>query len=435
MSTAAPTKITPPAQGAKITIHDGKLTVPDNPIIPFIEGDGTGPDIWRASVRVMDAAIQKAYGGKRKIHWMEVYAGEKSYKLLNSWLPDETVTACRDYLVSIKGPLTTPIGGGIRSLNVALRQLLDLYVCLRPVRWFKGVPSPVKHPEKVDMVIFRENTEDIYAGIEFETGTEENKKFLDMFKQAFPKSYAKIRFPDSSGIGIKPVSKEGSERLIRSALEYAIKNKRKSLTLVHKGNIQKFTEGAFRNWGYQLAEREFGAQTYTWEQWERTKAAKGEKDANAEMDAAKKAGMLIVKDAIADIALQQVLTRSDEFDVIATLNLNGDYISDALAAQVGGIGIAPGGNINYKTGHAVFEATHGTAPKYANLDKVNPGSVILSGEMMLRYMGWFEAADALISAMDRTIAEKIVTYDFARLMDGAKEVSTSAFGDALIRNL
>jgi isocitrate dehydrogenase len=435
MSTAAPTKVTPPAQGAKITIHDGKLTVPDNPIIPFIEGDGTGPDIWRASVRVMDAAVQKAYGGKRKIHWMEVYAGEKSHKLLNSWLPDETVTACRDYLVSIKGPLTTPIGGGIRSLNVALRQLLDLYVCLRPVRWFKGVPSPVKHPEKVDMVIFRENTEDIYAGIEFETGTEENKKFLDMFRQAFPKSYAKIRFPDSSGIGIKPVSKEGSERLIRSALEYAIKNKRKSLTLVHKGNIQKFTEGAFRNWGYQLAEREFGAQTYTWEQWERTKAAKGEKDANSEMDAAKKAGRLIVKDAIADIALQQVLTRSDEFDVIATLNLNGDYISDALAAQVGGIGIAPGGNINYKTGHAVFEATHGTAPKYANLDKVNPGSVILSGEMMLRYMGWFEAADALISAMDKTIAEKIVTYDFARLMEGAQEVSTSAFGDALIRNL
>ncbi|HWW78881.1 MAG TPA: NADP-dependent isocitrate dehydrogenase [Steroidobacteraceae bacterium] len=435
MSTAAPTKVTPPAQGAKITIHDGKLTVPDNPIIPFIEGDGTGPDIWRASVRVMDAAVQKAYGGKRKIHWMEVYAGEKSYKLLNSWLPDETVTACRDYLVSIKGPLTTPIGGGIRSLNVALRQLLDLYVCLRPVRWFKGVPSPVKHPEKVDMVIFRENTEDIYAGIEFETGTEENRKFLDMFRQAFPKSYAKIRFPDSSGIGIKPVSKEGSERLIRSALEYAIKNKRKSLTLVHKGNIQKFTEGAFRNWGYQLAEREFGAQTYTWEQWERTKAAKGEKDANSEMDAAKKAGRLIVKDAIADIALQQVLTRSDEFDVIATLNLNGDYISDALAAQVGGIGIAPGGNINYKTGHAVFEATHGTAPKYANLDKVNPGSVILSGEMMLRYMGWFEAADALISAMDKTIAEKIVTYDFARLMEGAQEVSTSAFGDALIRNL
>jgi isocitrate dehydrogenase len=435
MSTAAPGKITPPAQGAKITIRDGKLVVPDNPIIPFIEGDGTGPDIWRASVRVMDAAVQKAYGGKRKIHWMEIYAGEKAHKLLNSWLPDETVEACREYLVSIKGPLTTPVGGGIRSLNVALRQLLDLYVCLRPVRWFKGVPSPVKHPEKVDMVIFRENTEDIYAGIEFEAGTEDNKKFLDLLKQAFPKAYAKIRFPDSSGIGIKPVSKEGSERLIRSAIEYAVKNKRKSLTLVHKGNIQKFTEGAFRNWGYQLAEAEFAAQTYTWEQWERTKAAKGEKDANAEMDAAKKAGRVIIKDAIADIALQQVLTRSDEFDVIATLNLNGDYISDALAAQVGGIGIAPGGNINYKTGHAVFEATHGTAPKYANLDKVNPGSVILSGEMMLRYMGWSEAADAIITAMDKAIGEKIVTYDFARLMEGAKEVSTSVFGDALIGHL
>ena len=435
MSTAAPMKVTPPPQGARITIRDGKLIVPANPIIPFIEGDGTGADIWRASVRVMDAAVQKAYGGKRKIHWMEVFAGEKSNKLFNSWLPDETVTACREYLVSIKGPLTTPVGGGIRSLNVALRQLLDLYVCLRPVRWFKGVPSPVKHPEKVDMVIFRENTEDIYVGIEFEAGTEDNKKFLDMFKQAFPKQYAKIRFPDTSGIGIKPVSKEGSERLIRSAIEYAVANKRKSLTLVHKGNIQKFTEGAFRNWGYQLAEREFSTTTYTWEQWERTKAAKGEKDANAEMDAAKKAGMVIVKDAIADIALQQVLTRSDEFDVIATLNLNGDYISDALAAQVGGIGIAPGGNINYKTGHAVFEATHGTAPKYANLDKVNPGSVILSGEMMFRYMGWLEAADALINAMDRTIGQKIVTYDFARLMEGAKEVSTSAFGDALIGNL
>jgi isocitrate dehydrogenase len=383
----------------------------------------------------MDAAVQKAYGGKRKIHWMEVFAGEKANKLFNSWLPDETVTACRDYLVSIKGPLTTPVGGGIRSLNVALRQLLDLYVCLRPVRWFKGVPSPVKRPDKVDMVIFRENTEDIYVGIEFEAGTEDNRKFLDLFKQSFPKQYAKIRFPDSSGIGIKPVSKEGSERLIRSAIEYAVANKRKSLTLVHKGNIQKFTEGAFRNWGYQLAEREFAASTYTWEQWERTKAAKGEKDANSEMDAAKKAGMVIVKDAIADIALQQVLTRSDEFDVIATLNLNGDYISDALAAQVGGIGIAPGGNINYKTGHAVFEATHGTAPKYADLDKVNPGSVILSGEMMFRYMGWVEAADALISAMDKTIGQKIVTYDFARLMEGAKEVSTSAFGDALISNL
>jgi len=435
MSTATTTKITAPVGGAKMTIANGRLVVPDNPIIPFIEGDGTGPDIWRASVRVMDAAVQKAYGGSRKIHWMEVYAGEKSNKLLHTWLPDETVTACRDYLVSIKGPLTTPIGGGIRSLNVALRQLLDLYVCLRPVRWFKGVPSPVKNPQKVDMVIFRENTEDIYVGIEFESGTEENKKFLDLFKQAFPKAYAKIRFPESSGIGIKPVSREGSERLIRSAIEYAIANKRKSVTLVHKGNIQKFTEGAFRNWGYQLAAREFAEQTYSWEQWEVTKAAKGEKSANAEMDAAKAGGRVLIKDAIADITLQQVLTRPDEFDIIATTNLNGDYISDALAAQVGGNGIAPGGNINYMTGHAIFEATHGTAPKYANLDKVNPGSVILSGEMMFRYMGWLEAADAIITAMDRTIGQKIVTYDFARLMEGATEVSTSAFGDALIRNL
>jgi isocitrate dehydrogenase len=435
MSTATVTKITAPADGAKMTIKNGRLIVPDNPIVPFIEGDGTGPDIWRASVRVMDAAVHKAYAGRRKIHWMEVYAGEKSNKLLHTWLPDETVTACRDYLVSIKGPLTTPIGGGIRSLNVALRQLLDLYVCLRPVRWFKGVPSPVKNPQKVDMVIFRENTEDIYVGIEFEAGTEENKKFLELFKQAFPKAYAKIRFPESSGIGIKPVSKEGSERLIRSAIEYAIANKRKSVTLVHKGNIQKFTEGAFRNWGYQLAAREFGAQTYSWDQWEGTKAASGEKSANAEMDAAKASGRVLVKDAIADITLQQVLTRPDEFDIIATTNLNGDYISDALAAQVGGIGIAPGGNINYMTGHAIFEATHGTAPKYANLDKVNPGSLILSGEMMFRYIGWLEAADAIITAMDRTIGQRIVTYDFARQMEGATEVSTSAFGDALIRNL
>jgi len=435
MSSATSPKVTPPAEGAKIAIVNGKLAVPANPIVPFIEGDGTGPDIWRASVRVMDAAVAKAYGGKRRIHWMEVYAGEKANRLFNTWLPDETVAACREYLVSIKGPLTTPVGGGIRSLNVALRQMLDLYVCLRPVRWFKGVPSPVKHPEKVDMVIFRENTEDIYARIEFESGTAENQKFLELFHQAFPKAYAKIRFPESSGIGIKPVSREGSERLIRSAIEYAIANRRKSLTLVHKGNIQKFTEGAFRNWGYQLAEREFGAATYTWEQWERTRAARGEKEANAEMDAARKSGRVLVKDAIADITLQQVLTRPEEFDVIATLNLNGDYLSDALAAQVGGIGIAPGGNINYLTGHAVFEATHGTAPKYANLDKVNPGSLILSGEMMFRYMGWLEAADAIIAAMDRTIGEKIVTYDFARLMEGAKEVSTSAFADALIRNL
>jgi len=435
MSTAATLKLSPPAAGVKITVSNGKLVVPANPIIPFIEGDGTGPDIWRASVRVMDAAVAKAYGGKRRIHWMEVYAGEKSNKLFNTWLPDETVDACREYLVSIKGPLTTPVGGGIRSLNVALRQMLDLYVCLRPVRWFKGVPSPVKHPEKVDMVIFRENTEDIYAGIEFESGSADDQKFLELFRQAFPKAYAKIRFPGTSGIGIKPVSKEGSERLIRSAIEYAIAHRRKSLTLVHKGNIQKFTEGAFRNWGYQLAEREFGSQTYTWEQWERTKAAQGEKEANAQMDGARQAGRVIIKDAIADITLQQILTRPEEFDVIATTNLNGDYLSDALAAQVGGIGIAPGGNINYLTGHAVFEATHGTAPKYANLDKVNPGSVILSGEMMFRYLGWVEGADAMIRAMDRTIAQKIVTYDFARLMDNAQEVSTSAFADALIRNL
>ena len=435
MTTASKVTLTPPAGGAKITIKDGKLVVPNNPIIPYIEGDGTGPDIWRASVRVIDAAVAKAYGSQRKIHWLEVYAGEKSNKLFNTWLPDETVAACREYLVSIKGPLTTPVGGGIRSLNVALRQLLDLYVCLRPVRWFKGVPSPVKAPEKVDMVIFRENTEDIYAGIEFELGSEENKKFKELFKANFPKAYAKIRFPETSGIGIKPVSLEGTERLFRAAVEYAVVNKRKSVTIVHKGNIQKFTEGAFRNWSYALAEREFPGQTYGWEQWERTKAEKGEKAANAEMDAAKKAGKIIIKDAIADITLQQVLTRPDEFDVLATCNLNGDYLSDALAAQVGGIGIAPGANINYVTGHAVFEATHGTAPKYANLDKVNPGSVLLSGEMMLRYMGWTEAADAVITAMDRTIGQKTVTYDFARLMEGAKEVKCSEFADALIGNL
>jgi isocitrate dehydrogenase len=435
MTTASKVTLTPPAGGAKITIKDGKLVVPNNPIIPYIEGDGTGPDIWRASVRVIDAAVAKAYGGQRKIHWLEVYAGEKSNKLFNTWLPDETVAACREYLVSIKGPLTTPVGGGIRSLNVALRQLLDLYVCLRPVRWFKGVPSPVKAPEKVDMVIFRENTEDIYAGIEFELGSEENKKFKELFKANFPKAYAKIRFPETSGIGIKPVSLEGTERLFRAAVEYAVVNKRKSVTIGHKGNIQKFTEGAFRNWSYALAEREFPGQTYGWEQWERTKAEKGEKAANAEMDAAKKAGKIIIKDAIADITLQQVLTRPDEFDVLATCNLNGDYLSDALAAQVGGIGIAPGANINYVTGHAVFEATHGTAPKYANLDKVNPGSVLLSGEMMLRYMGWTEAADAVITAMDRTIGQKTVTYDFARLMEGAKEVKCSEFADALIGNL
>jgi isocitrate dehydrogenase len=422
-----------PANGAKITIENGVLKVPNNPIIPFIEGDGTGADIWRASVRVLDAAVAKAYGGARQIHWMEIYAGEKSNNQFGSWLPDSTVQACRDYLVSIKGPLTTPIGGGIRSLNVALRQMLDLYVCLRPVRWFKGVPSPVKDPSQVDMVIFRENCEDIYAGIEFENGSDANKKFMALFKEAFPKEFGKIRFPETSGIGIKPVSKDGSERLIRAAIEYAIANGRKSVTFVHKGNIMKFTEGAFRNWGYALAEREFGDQVYTWDQWERTKAAKGEAEANAEQKAALAAGKILVKDAIADITLQQVLTRPNEFDVIATLNLNGDYLSDALAAQVGGIGIAPGGNINYVSGHAVFEATHGTAPKYANLDKVNPGSVILSGEMMLRYMGWTEAADAIIGAMDKAIGNKTVTYDFARLMDGAKEVKCSEFADELIK--
>jgi isocitrate dehydrogenase len=435
MSPTNPITIQVPAGGEKITVAHGKLSVPDRPIIPFIEGDGTGPDIWRASVRVLDAAVTKAYGARRKIHWMEVFAGEKANRAYNTWLPDETVSACREYLVSIKGPLTTPVGGGIRSLNVALRQLLDLYVCLRPVRWFKGVPSPVRSPDKVDMVIFRENTEDIYAGIEFEAGTPDCKKFLDSFKQSFPKQFGKIRFPETSGIGIKPVSKEGTERLFRAAVEYAIVNKRKSVTIVHKGNIMKFTEGAFRNWSYQLAEREFANQVFTWEQWERTKSAGGEKQANAQMDAAKQAGKVIIKDAIADITLQQVLTRPEEFDVVATLNLNGDYLSDALAAQVGGIGIAPGGNVNYLTGHAVFEATHGTAPKYANLDKVNPGSVILSGEMMLRYLGWVEAADAIIGAMDRSIAQKTVTYDFARLMPGATEVKCSEFGDILIRNL
>lgn len=424
-----------PSDGAKITIQNGKLNVPDHPIIPFIEGDGTGRDIWRASVRVIDAAVAKAYQGKRQIKWMEVYAGEKSFNLFNTWLPDETVEAYRDFLVGIKGPLTTPVGGGIRSLNVALRQLLDLYVCLRPVRWFKGVPSPVKHPEKVDMVIFRENTEDIYAGIEFEAGSPKVKKFLALFKEAFPEEYAKIRFPETSAIGIKPISREGSERLIRAAIRYAILNKRKSVTFSHKGNIMKYTEGAFRNWGYELAEREFGDYVYTWEQWNRTKDAKGEDAANAEQKAALAAGKLLIKDAIADITLQQVLTRADEFDVIATMNLNGDYQSDAIAAQVGGIGIAPGGNINYETGHAVFEATHGTAPKYADLDVVNPGSVILSGEMMLRYMGWTEAADLIIKGMDGAIGEKIVTYDFARLMEGAKKVKCSEFGDAVIARM
>ena len=384
---------------------------------------------------MFDAAVQKAYAGQRKIAWFEVFAGEESFKRFNNWLPDDTVAAFYEYLVGIKGPLTTPIGGGIRSLNVALRQLLDLYVCLRPVRWFKGVPSPVRAPEKVDMVIFRENTEDLYSGVEFEEGTDDNRKFMAYLKQNFPKHYSRIRFPDSSGIGIKNISREGTERLFRAAIDYALVNRRRSVTIVHKGNILKFTEGAFRSWAYALAEREYADRVYTWLHWERTKAASGEEAANAEQAAALKGGKLLIKDAIADITLQQVLTRADEFDVVATMNLNGDYLSDALAAQVGGIGIAPGANINYMTGHAIFEATHGTAPKYTDLDQVNPGSVILSGEMMLRYLGWTEAADAIISAMDKTIGQKTVTYDFARLMEGATKVKCSAFGDALIANL
>ena len=425
--------------GEKITLTNGTLNVPNNPIIPFIEGDGTGPDIWKSSVAVIDAAVEKAYGGKKKIEWLEVLAGEKAFKLKNNWLPDETITAFKDYLVGIKGPLTTPIGGGIRSLNVALRQMLDLYVCLRPVRYFKGVPSPVKSPEKVDMTIFRENCEDIYAGVEFEAGTEKAAKILAVLKAEFPKDYAKIRFPDSSGIGLKPVSKDGSERLIRAAINFALTHKRKSVTFVHKGNIMKFTEGAFMKWGYDLAEKEFGDKVYTWQQWEKTKDEKGEDAANAEQKEQLKGGKILIKDAIADITLQQVLTRPEDFDVIATLNLNGDYLSDALAAQIGGIGIAPGGNINYVTGHAIFEATHGTAPKYANLDKVNPGSVILSAEMMLRHLGWNEAADLIIKGMDAAIAQKTVTYDFARLMkqegQNPTEVKCSEFGQAIIKNM
>ena len=432
-------------QDARITISNGRLQVPDNPVIPFIEGDGTGPDIWRASVRVFDAAVAKAYGGTRRVQWREVLAGEKSFKQLNTWLPDETLDAFRTYLVGIKGPLTTPVGGGIRSLNVALRQILDLYVCLRPVRWFTGVPSPVKHPEKVDMAIFRENTEDIYAGIEYAAGSPEAQKVLDFFAKEFPREFKKIRFGTSEagrewqamlesigapkrevgvqvGVGLKPISYLGTERLVHSAIGYAIKHKRKNVTLVHKGNIMKFTEGAFRDWGYKVAKDFYGAVEIDSGPWCR-------------IPDGKPGGGLVIKDSIADITLQQVLTRPDEFDVIATPNLNGDYLSDALAAQVGGIGIAPGGNINYLTGHAIFEATHGTAPKYANQDKVNPGSVVLSGEMMLRYMGWDEAADLIIKGMEGAIAAKTVTYDFARLMEGAKEVRCSEFGDAMIKHM
>ena len=401
---------------------EGRLQIPENPILPFIRGDGTGPDIWAAAQRVLDAAVEKAYGGARRIAWFEVYAGEAAHNRFGEWLPQDTVEAFKEFLVGIKGPLTTPVGGGIRSLNVALRQTLDLYVCLRPVRYFPGVPSPVRRPEKVDMVIFRENTEDIYAGIEFKEGTEECDRFLKLFAENFPERFKKIRFPETSGVGIKPVSRDGSERLIRAAIRYAIENNRRHVTMVHKGNIMKFTEGAFRDWGYALAEREFGAEPLDGGPWR--KIPEGRSGAG-----------LIIKDAIADITLQQVLTRPDDFDVIATLNLNGDYLSDALAAQVGGIGIAPGGNINYETGHAIFEATHGTAPKYAGKDMVNPGSVVLSGEMMLRYMGWEKAADLVVKGLKGAIASKRVTYDFARLMEGATRIRCSEFGQNIIDHM
>jgi isocitrate dehydrogenase len=458
-----------PTKGERISIQDGKLQVPDNPIIPYVEGDGTGRDIWRAASRVFDAAVQKAYGGKRKIHWMEVFAGEKAYKMLKTWLPEETTAAFKEFLVGIKGPLTTPIGGGIRSLNVALRQILDLYVCLRPVRYFDGVPSPMKHPEYVNMVIFRENTEDIYTGLEFQYGTENNARFKSMFQEAFPKDFAKIRFPETAAFGIKPISIQGTERLVRAAIQYALDNNRKSLNLVHKGNIMKFTEGAFKDWGYALAKREFRSQVVS----ERESWILGNQEANPGLSVEDNARMidpgfemmspsqqndimqeveqalslwethgngqwkkkLLIKDSIADVTLQFVLIRPRDYDVIATMNLNGDYLSDALAAQVGGIGIAPGANINYETGHAIFEATHGTAPKYADLDKVNPGSVILSGEMMLRYMGWSEAADLIVSGIQGAVAAGTVTYDFARLMEGAKEVKCSEFGEAIIQHM
>ena len=422
-----------PTEGTKITIDNGKLIVPNDPIIPFIEGDGTGPDIWAASQRVLDAAVQKAYNGEKKLSWFEVYAGEKAFNKFNSWLPADTLAAIREYIVAIKGPLTTPIGGGIRSLNVALRQELDLYTCLRPVRYFTGVPSPVKRPELVDMVIFRENTEDIYAGIEYQSGSAEVKKLIEFLQNEM--GVNKIRFPETSGIGIKPVSSEGSKRLIRAAIDYAIQHNRKSVTLVHKGNIMKFTEGAFKNWGYELAEQEYADQTFTSDQYDRIKAEQGTEAANKAQKDAEAAGKIIVKDAIADIALQQVLTRPTDFDVIATLNLNGDYLSDALAAQVGGIGIAPGANINYLTGHAIFEATHGTAPKYAGLDVVNPGSVILSGVMMLEHLGWLEAAEMIYKGLEASINNNTVTYDFARLMEGATEVKCSAFADEIIKNM
>jgi isocitrate dehydrogenase len=463
------TTVIVPADGSKISIKDGKLQVPDNPIIPFVEGDGTGRDIWRASIRVFDAAVEKAYAGKRKIHWMEVYSGEKAYQMFQSWLPDETVMAFKEFLVGIKGPLTTPIGGGIRSLNVALRQLLDLYVCLRPVRYYKGVPSPMKRPQDVDVIIFRENTEDIYTGIEFEYGTEDSKKLMELLKESFYTEYAKIRFPETVGVSIKPISIEGTERLIRAAIQWALDNKRRSVTLVHKGDVMISTEGAFLDWGYALAKREFRNQIVT----ERETQILGNKEANPELSVEDNSrtvcsdfemmspdqqndikqevegalklwdthgkgqwkDKLLIKDSLTDVTMYSVLIRPQEYDVIATMNLNGDYISDQIAAMVGGIGIAPGANINYVTGHAIFEATHGTAPKYTDLDKVNPGSVILSGEMMLRYMGWIEAADMIVKGMEGAIVAKIVTYDFERLMDGATLVKCSEFGDAIIKHM
>ena len=458
-----------PAGGEKIRMQKGKLEVPHNPILPFIEGDGIGRDIWRASVKVFNAAVQKAYGGKRQVHWMEVYAGEKAFDMFKEWLPEETVTAYRDYLLGIKGPLTTPIGGGIRSLNVALRKYLDLYVCLRPVQYVKGVPSPVKHPEYVDMVIFRENTEDIYTGAEFEFGTDENKEFIKILKEKFPEQYAKFRFPDSAGISIKPISKEGTTRLVRAAIKWALDNDRKDISLVHKGNIMKFTEGAFRNWGYELAKSEFRNEIVT----ERETWILGNKEKDPNLTVEENARIidpgfdkmapdnqqaiieevkealalwdthgdgkwklkLRIRDTIADIVFQQTITRAKDFDVIATMNLNGDYLSDAIAAQIGGMGIAPGANINYETGHAIFEATHGTAPKYADLDKVNPGSVILSGEMMFRYMGWGEVADLIMKGMRGAIKAKTVTYDFERLMEGATLLKCSEFGEAIIKHM
>ena len=430
-------KINIPEKGQKITISNGTLNVPSNPIIPFIEGDGIGADIWAASVRVFDEAINKAYNGQKKIEWMEIFAGEKANDVYkeNIWLPQETLDTINEYLIAIKGPLTTPVGGGIRSINVALRQKLDLYVCLRPVTYFNNVPSPVKNPELIDMVIFRENTEDIYAGIEFLSKSEDLNKFLEFMKSTFPDQYKKIRFPETCGIGIKPISEEGTNRIVEAAIQYAIDNNRKSVTLVHKGNIMKYTEGGFKDWGYEIAESKFSDSVFTWAQYDKIKEEHGSDQANRMQKEAEDQGKIIIKDVIADAFLQQILTRPNEYDVIATMNLNGDYISDALAAQVGGIGIAPGANINYHSGKAIFEATHGTAPKYAGLDKVNPSSVILSGEMMLRYMGWDEAADLILNSMNKTFSEATVTYDFARQMNNAIELKCSEFGDALIKNM